>query len=144
MQALMPMPIKEFANLFPTAINHQLMPLHNNFRFSQLIPSSTKEHLRVKHVTGMTFSHHQMPPFQYNIIGGCKLVNLHKISPFQVHAGNSFFFFFLGSFSPLSENVCQGTFEDKKILNKKERKQLYPQIIISGFILQRILKNINM
>ena len=58
MQALMPMPIKEFANLFPTTINHQLVPLHNNFCFSQLIPSSTKENLKVRHVTGMTFSRH--------------------------------------------------------------------------------------
>ena len=74
-----------------------------------------------------------MPPFQYNIIGGCKLVSLHKISPFQVHAGNpavvvvvGFFFFGGGGgvvfLFPLSENVCQGTFEEKKILNKKERK----------------------
>ena len=70
MQALMPMPTKEFANLFPTAINHQIVPLHNNFYFSQLIPSSTKKHLRVTHATGMTLSCHLLPPFQYNIIGG--------------------------------------------------------------------------
>ena len=30
MQALMPMPIKEFANLFPTVVNHQLVPLQSS------------------------------------------------------------------------------------------------------------------
>ena len=49
-----------------------------------------------------------------------------------------------GVLFPPWENVCQGTFEDKKILNKKERKQIVSIDIISGFILQRILKNINM
>ena len=68
-----------------------------------------------------------MPPFQYNIIGGCKLVSLHKISPFQVHAGNPvvvvvvgfFFFFLLGggggwcSFSPFRKMFV------KELLKKK-------------------------